>query len=128
MVIGSQERERSLLVKPETPVPSSIHLPCMFQRERKMRRDCMVMNMGTRRPFLQDGESRGSEAVDHVAHSLVVAPKLARDGGGALPTRRGSQDLAATQHKGIRRTQSRLDPALFVFGERSNKNGCSHAL
>ena len=85
-----------------------------------------AQSMGTRRSFLQDMQSRGVELMDHVAHALVVAAQLARDRWGTFPTRRCSQDLAAAHHKGIRRTQSRLDLALFVLGERSDKNGCSH--
>src|SRR6266568_2629210 len=83
--------------------------------------------MGARGPFLQHRESRGIELVDHIAHGLVVAAQQPSNRRGSFPARRCSQDLAATHHKGIGRTQSRLDLVLFVLGERSNKNGCSHA-
>ncbi|WP_244421980.1 hypothetical protein [Ktedonobacter racemifer] len=36
--------------------------------------------------------------------------------------------MAASQHEGIGRTQPRLDLAVFVFGQWSNKNGGFHAL
>src|SRR6266567_5066075 len=82
--------------------------------------------MGARGPFLQHRESRGIELVDHIAHGLVVAAQQPSNRRGSFPARRCSQDLAATHHKGIGRTQSRLDLVLFVLGERSDKNGCSH--
>jgi hypothetical protein len=65
---------------------------------------------------LQDGQSRRREAVEHVAHRLVGAAQLARYQRGSLPTSRSQQDLAATQHKSIGRTQACLDLALFVLG------------
>src|SRR6266704_5468698 len=82
--------------------------------------------MGARGPFLQHRESRGIELVDHIAHGLVVAAQQPSNRRGSFHARRCSQDLAATHHKGIGRTQSRLDLVLFVLGERSDKNGCSH--
>src|SRR6266487_2171009 len=82
--------------------------------------------MGTRRAFVQHGQSTGMEAMDHVANRLVVATQLAGDGGGSLSTGRCSQDLAATQHKGVCRTQSRPDLPLFVLGEWSDKDRFSH--
>src|SRR5258708_38089658 len=84
--------------------------------------------MGTRGSFLQHRQTRRVELVDHVAYGLVVAAQKARNLGGSFPTRRCSQNLAAAHHKGIGRTQSRLDLVLFVLRERSDKNGCSHAL
>src|SRR6266487_5533746 len=82
--------------------------------------------MGPRGAFLQHGQTRGIELVDHVAYGLVVASQLASNLRGSFPARRCSQDLAAAHHKGIGRTQSRLDLVLFVFGHRSDKNGSSH--
>ena len=72
--------------------------------------------MRARRPLLQDGQSRSIEAVDHVAHRLVVAAQLASDSGGPFPASRSQENLAPTQDKGIGRTQSRLQLALFVLG------------
>jgi len=88
----------------------------VFEALGSLLREGRAQSMGARRPFLQDGQSRGVELVDHVAHGLVVAAELASDGRGAFPARRCSQDLAAAHHEGIGRTQSRLDLALFVFG------------
>src|SRR5258707_1824993 len=84
--------------------------------------------VGTRGPFWQHRQTGSVELVDHVAYGLVVAAQLASNLRGSFPTRRCSQNLAAAHHKGIGRTQSRLDLVLFVLGERSDKNGCSHAL
>jgi len=75
---------------------------------------------------LQHRQPCGIELVDHIAHGLVITSQLVRNHWGAFPARRCSQDLAATHHKGIGRTQSRLDLALVVLGQRSDKNGCSH--
>ncbi len=33
-----------MLLQPETHVPESIHLPCLFHVARKMTRNCMLMN------------------------------------------------------------------------------------
>jgi len=42
--------------------------------------------MRARRALLQDGQARGIETMDHVAHRLVVAAQLVRNLGGALPS------------------------------------------
>ena len=84
--------------------------------------------VGARGAFLQHGQTRGIELVDHIAHGLVIAAQLASNRRGLFLACRCSQDLAATHHKGIGRTQSRLDLVLFVLSERSDKNGCSHTL
>src|SRR5260370_3341399 len=83
--------------------------------------------MRARGGCLQHGQSSGVDLVYHIAHRLVVAAQVASDLRGSFPARRCFQDLAATHHKGIGRTQSYLDLVLFVLGERSDKNGCSHA-
>src|SRR3989442_10249681 len=84
--------------------------------------------MGARGAFWQHRQPMGIEAVDHIANRLVVASQLASDSGGSLPACRCLQNLAAAQHKGIGRTQSCLDLALFVFGERTDKDRFSHVL
>src|SRR5581483_5553498 len=84
--------------------------------------------MGTRRSLAQNRKSMGIEAMDHVAHHLVVAAHLESNLGHSFSASRSGQDLAAAQDKGIGRTQSCLDLALFVFDERSDKNGRSHIL
>ncbi len=99
----------------------------VFEAHKSVLREAGVQPMGARGAFLQHRQPRSIELVDYIAHSLVVAAQLASNRRGSFPTRRGSQDLAATHHKGIGRTQSRLDLVLFVLGERSDKNGCSHA-
>jgi zinc-ribbon domain len=57
-----------------------------------------------------------------------VASQLPGHADGPLSSGTRSQDLAAAQHKGIPRTQSRLDLLPFVRGQRADTNGCSHAL
>ncbi len=51
-------------------------------------REGRAQPMGTRRAFVQHRKPRRIEAVDHVAHGLVVAAQLARDHGGAFSPRR----------------------------------------
>src|SRR5215469_76194 len=41
-----KRRSISLLLQPETSLPESIHLPCLFHREPKMTSNCMVMHRG----------------------------------------------------------------------------------
>jgi hypothetical protein len=98
----------------------------VFQAHQPVLREAGVEPMGPRGAFLQHGQTRGVELVDHVAYGLVVAAQLAGDRWGSFPARRCAQDLAATHHKGIGRAQSRLDLLLFVLGKWSDKNGCSH--
>jgi len=83
--------------------------------------------VGTGGAFLEDGQAGRVELVDDIAHRLVVAAELASDDRSAFATRRGQQNLAATQDKGIGRTQPSLDLVLLVGSERSGKNGGSHA-
>jgi hypothetical protein len=66
--------------------------------------------------------------MDDIAHRLVVAAQLPGNADSPLSPGAGQQDLAAAQHKGILRPQSRLDLLLFVLGHRADTNGCSHAL
>ena len=99
----------------------------LFEAHQPVLREAGMQPMGARGAFLQHREPRGIEFVDHIAHGLVVAAQLAGNRRGSFPARRGSQDLTAAHHKGIGRTQSRLDLLLFVLGQRSDKNGCSHA-
>ncbi len=75
---------------------------------------------------MQHGQPGRIEVFDHIAHRLVVAAKLEGYCGGAFSARTGQQDLATAQDKGIGRTQSFLDLVVFVFGQRSDKNGFSH--
>lgn len=100
----------------------------VFEAHQPLLRETGVEPMGARRAFLQHREPRSVELVDHIAHGLVVAAQLASNRRGSFPTRRRAQDLAAPHHKGLGRTPSRLDLVLFVLGEWSDKNGCSHAL
>jgi len=60
-----------------------------------------MQSMGARRAFLQHGQTRGIEAVDHVANRLVVAAQMLRNRKSPLASGAGSQDLAAAQNKGI---------------------------
>lgn len=99
----------------------------VFQAHESVLREAGVQPMGARGAFLQHREPRRIELVHHIAHRLVVAAQLVRNRWGSFPACRCSQDLAATHHKGIGRTQSRLDLMLLVLGQRSDKNGCSHA-
>src|SRR3989449_726364 len=92
------------------------------------RLQCPWAGGAARGAFLQHRQPMGIEAVDHIANRLVVASQLASDSGGSLPPCRCLQNLAAAQHKGIGRTQSCLDLALFVFGERTDKDRFSHVL
>ncbi len=64
--------------------------------------------------------------MDDIAHGLVVAAQMVRNRRGTFPAGRSQQDLAAAQHKGIGRTQTSLDLALFVFAEWSDKDGWFH--
>ena len=50
---------------------------------------------------MQHGQTRGIEAVDHVANRLVVAAQMLRNRKSPLASGAGSQDLAAAQNKGI---------------------------
>ncbi len=99
-----------------------------FQLLGRFDREGRSESMRTRRPLVEHGESGCIEAFDRIANGLVVAAQIFGDSGGALPTGRGEQHLAASQHEGIGRTQPRLDLALFVWGQWSNKNGGFHAL
>ena len=77
---------------------------------------------------MQHGQAGRIEVFDHIAYRLVVAAKLQGYCGSTFSARTGQQDLATAQDKGIGRTQSFLDLAVFVFGKRSDKNGWSHTL
>jgi len=72
-------------------------------------------SMGTRRTLFEHGESGCVEAFDRIANGLVVATQVRSDRRCTLATGGSQQDLAASQHEGIRRTQSRLDLPMFVL-------------
>ena len=82
--------------------------------------------VGTRRASLQSGTSLLVEVVDGMAHPLFVAGEGFGDTRGAFPTSRGQQNLAATQHKGIRGTQPPRERLAFLFGEVADKYSCFH--
>ncbi len=88
----------------------------VFEAHQPVLREAGVEPMRARGAFLQHGQTRGVELVDHVAYGLVVASQVASNLRGQFPARRCSQDLAAAHHKGIGRTQSRLGLVLFVLG------------
>ena len=82
--------------------------------------------VGAARASLQGGMSLVVELVDGMAHRLFVAGEGLRDAGGAFPASRGQQNLAATQHKGIRGTQPGRERLAFLFGEVADKYSCFH--
>jgi hypothetical protein len=80
----------------------------------------------TARSGLQGGTSLLVELVDGMANGLFVAAERLRDAGNRLPASGCQQDLAATKHKGIRRTQPGAQRLLFLLGKVSDKNAWSH--
>src|SRR5262249_57689739 len=81
---------------------------------------------GGERPPRQGRQPLGSEGVQDIADSLIVAPqRLANHACGLAPST-GQEDLAATQHKGIGRAQPLLQSLLFALGQGTNVNGFSH--
>lgn len=61
-----------------------------------------------------------------MANCLFVAGECFRDARGRFPTGRGQENLAATEHKGIRGTQPGGSRLLFLFGRVADKNACFH--
>jgi len=82
--------------------------------------------VGTARSGLQGATSLLVERMNGMANRLFVAGEGLRDAGGGFSTSRGQQDLAATEHKGIRGTQPRGKPLLFLFGKGADKNAWFH--
>src|SRR3954469_9210820 len=61
-----------------------------------------------------------------IADGLIVAPQCLANHAGRLAPGTGQEDLAATQHKGLGRTQPLLQGLLFALGQGTNVNGFSH--
>ncbi len=80
----------------------------------------------TARSSLQSGLSLLAEGVDGMANGLLVARERLGDAGDGFPTRGGRQDLAATEHKGIRRTQPGSERLVFLFGKVADKKAWFH--
>jgi hypothetical protein len=77
--------------------------------------------VGTRRARLQGSTPLLVELVDGMAHRLFVAREGFGDARGAFPTRRGQQDLAATEDKSIRGTQPGSERLVFLIGQIADK-------
>src|SRR5919202_3658086 len=74
----------------------------------------------------QDGQPVGIEAMDDIAHSLVVAAEAVGNHAGGLAPGAGEQDLAAAQDKGLRRAEASVERLLFGGREGSHMNWVSH--
>jgi len=57
--------------------------------------------MGTRRTFLENGESSRIEAMDDVEHSLPVVPELLGDSPRSFAAIGCQQNLGSSQDKGV---------------------------
>jgi hypothetical protein len=84
--------------------------------------------MGARGLLLPAGQSDGVEGVQRIEHRLVVAAQQRGDAGSPLATGAAQQDLAAPQHKGVFGAQALLQGLPLIVGQRSHKDGRSHAL
>jgi hypothetical protein len=82
--------------------------------------------VGATRSRLQGCPSLLVEGMDRLAHRLFIAAQGSGDLGDRFPTRRCQQNLAATQHKGIRGTQPGTERLPFLFGKVADKNAGFH--
>src|SRR5919202_35708 len=74
----------------------------------------------------QDGQPVGIEAMDDIAHGLVVAAEAGGNHAGVLAAGAGEEDLAAAQDKGLRRAGASGERLLFGGREGSHINWASH--
>jgi hypothetical protein len=82
--------------------------------------------VGTTRSSLQGGKPLLVEGVDSMANGLFVAGEGLCNGRDRFPTSGSQQDLAATEHKGVRGTQSSTEYLVFLFGKVADKNAWVH--
>src|SRR5262245_27204856 len=73
--------------------------------------------LGGRGVAWQGCEPLGIEGVQDIADGLVVAAQGLANHAGRLTTGTSTQDLTASQHKGIGRAQPLLQGVLFVLGQ-----------
>src|SRR5437867_5754053 len=75
----------------------------------------------------EHGQPARIEAMDHLAHSLVVAADRLGDLNGALAAGGSEQDLGAAEDKGIERAQAGLQRLALGGRERPHIDRRSHA-
>jgi len=82
--------------------------------------------MGTGGSLAQGVQPGAVEGMDGVAHGLIVAPQVRGDLRRALAARRGEEDLATTQGKGIGRVESGGQDGAFGVRQRTDEDRSSH--